>query len=302
MRTNTINWSDLKFFLAIAREESLSRAALKLGVTHSTVFRRINSLEAHINVKLFSRKSDGYQLTEIGKEVLSHVKQVAEHIDDLQRLLDNRNNELSGEIHVTAPHNLAYHFLPRYVSQFRETYPEININLMVSNTDYNLSRLEADLAVRATPSPPMDLIGRKLFTLHWGAYASESYLKTHGKPTTIMDLRQHLLISSNQAMFDLPAYKWIEENISKNNIVVRCNDLMSMSAFAVSGAGIALLPDDQAKPELKRLFELPGEITSDIWLLIHPDMRQCRRLIVFRDYLIDAFRDDLLFKQYGIVD
>lgn len=302
MRANTINWSDLKFFLAIAKEESLSRAASNLGVTHSTVFRRINSLEEDINVKLFSRNSDGYHLTEIGKEVLSHVKQVAGQIDDLQRLLDNRNNELRGEIHVTAPHNLAYKFLPRYVSEFRKIYPEININLMVSNTDYNLSRLEADIAVRATPSPPMDLIGRKLFTLHWGAYASEKYVKEHGKPASMAELEKHLLISSNQALSKLPAYQWIEENLSKNNIVARCNDLMSMSAFAESGVGIALLPDDQAKPELQRLFELPGEIVSDIWLLIHPDMRQCHRLIVFRDYLINAFRDDPLFQQYGFVD
>jgi DNA-binding transcriptional LysR family regulator len=97
-------------------------------------------------------------------------------------------------------------------------------------------------------------------------------------------------------------FQWVEENLPKAGIIVRCNDLMSMSAFAESGVGIALLPDDQAKPELIRLFELPGEIVSDIWLLIHPDMRQCRRLIVFRDYLTNAFRNDALFQQYGIVD
>ena len=141
MRQNKINWTDLRFFLVIAQEESLSRAAEVLGVTHSTVFRRINSLEADINVKLFSRTTDGYQLTEIGKAVLSHVNQVAGHVDDLQRLLDNSNDELSGEIHLTAPHNLAYKFIPRYISQFRKQHPEIVINLMASNKDYNLSRL-----------------------------------------------------------------------------------------------------------------------------------------------------------------
>ena len=302
MRQNKINWTDLRFFLVIAQEESLSRAAEVLGVTHSTVFRRINSLEENINVKLFSRTTDGYQLTEIGKAVLTHVNQVAGHVDDLQRLLDNSNDELSGEIHLTAPHNLAYKFIPRYISRFRKQHPEIVINLMASNKDYNLSRLEADIAVRATSSPPLDLIGRKLFTLRWGAYASQSYVKEYGKPATMVDLQNHLLISSNEALIKLPVFQWVEDNLPKDRIIVRCNDLMSMSAFAESGVGVALLPDDQAKPELLRLFELPTDIVSDIWLLIHPDMSRCRRLIVFRDYLCDAFRNDSLFQQYGIVD
>jgi DNA-binding transcriptional LysR family regulator len=302
VRSNKIDWSDLKFFLAIAREESLAGAAASLGVTHSTVFRRINSLEEGINVKLFSRNADGYRLTDIGKEVLYHVNKVAGHVDDLQRLLDNRNNELRGEIHITAPHNLAYKFLPRYISEFRKEYPEIRINLMVSNKDYNLSRLEADIAIRATSSPPMDLVGRRLFSLRWGAYASEDYIKELGKPVNMEGLQKHRLISSNQALIQLPAFQWVEKKLPKDCIVARCNDLMSMSAFAVSGVGIALLPDDQAKPELIRLIGLPRDIVSDIWLLIHPDMRQCRRLTLFREYLTNAFRSDPLFQQYGIVE
>ena len=118
----------------------------------------------------------------------------------------------------------------------------------------------------------------------------------------MVDLQNHLLISSNEALIKLPVFQWVEDNLPKDRIIVRCNDLMSMSAFAESGVGVALLPDDQAKPELLRLFELPTDIVSDIWLLIHPDMSRCRRLIVFRDYLCDAFRNDSLFQQYGIVD
>lgn len=302
VRSNKIDWSDLEYFLAVAREESLAGAAASLGVTHSTVFRRINGLEEDINVKLFVRNSDGYRLTEIGKEVLFHANKIAGHVNDLQRLLDNRNNELRGEIHITAPHNLAYTFLPRYIFEFRKEYPEITINLMVSNKEYNLSRLEADIAIRATPSPPMDLIGRKLFTLRWGAYAAEDYIKEKGKPVNMQELQIHRVISSGQALVNLPVFQWVEENLRKDCIIVRCNDLMSMSALAQAGVGIALLPDDQAKPQLIRLFGLPRDIVSDIWLLIHPDMRQCRRLILFRDYLINAFRSDPVFQQYGIVE
>ena len=304
LRINTINWNDLNIFLEIVREKTLSGAAAKLGVTHSTVFRRINNLEASLEVKLFSRNPDGYQLTEIGKEVLTHVKQARSHVDGIHRLLDNSNSDLHGDIYVTAPHNLAYRFMPGYIARFCELYPSTRINLMVSNKKYNLSRLEADLAIRATSTPPMDLVGKKLFTLQWSAYASAEYVNIHGRAKGLTELKQHqhLLIASDQSLSKLPAFAWIEENVPKDQIVMRCNDLVSMSSFAQAGIGVTLLPDDQAKPDLIRLFELEKEITSDIWLLIHPDMRQCSRLITFRDFLIDNFRSDPLFQQYGVVN
>ncbi|MCF6325520.1 MAG: LysR family transcriptional regulator [Gammaproteobacteria bacterium] len=302
MRINTINWNDLNIFLEIAREKTLSGAALKLGVAHSTIFRRINNLESNLKVKLFSRNPDGYQLTEIGKEVLADVKGARSHVDAIHRLLDNSNSDLHGDVYVTAPHNLAYRFMPGYIAHFRELYPLIRINLMVSNKQYNLSRLEADLAIRATSHPPIDLVGKKLFTLQWAAYASAEYINTHGQPNNLTEIKQHLLITSDKTLSKLPAYAWIEDNVPRDQVVMRCNDLVSMSSFSQAGIGISLLPDDQAKPGLIRLFELDKRITSDIWLLIHPDMRQCSRLITFRNFLMNSFRDDPLFQQYGIID
>ena len=301
MRTNDFNWNDLNVFLEIAKQKNLSGAAIKLGVTHSTVFRRINGLESNIGVKLFYRKPDGYHLTEIGSELLSHVEHVRSHIDDFSRLLDNRNNDLYGNIYVTAPHNLAYRFIPGYVARFREMYPGIHITLLVSNKEYDLSCLEADLAIRATNEPPIDLVGRKLFSLQWGAYASPSYVERYGHAKGLDDLGNQFLIGSDKTLAKLPAYSWLEERVAQSSIVIRCNDLVSMSAYAQAGLGVAFLPDDQAKPDLVRLFELPKDITSDIWLLIHPDMRQCARLIAFRDFLTNCFREDPLFRQYGIV-
>jgi DNA-binding transcriptional LysR family regulator len=109
-----LNWSDLKYFLAVARCGSLARAADKLNVTHSTVFRRINSLEAAAGIKLFARLPEGYRLTATGEEVLGYVERVSDRIDDLLRLFDSRDDHLCGTINVTAPHNLAYRYLPGY--------------------------------------------------------------------------------------------------------------------------------------------------------------------------------------------
>lgn len=300
MELTDLNWSDLKFFLAVSRCGSLARAADKLGVTHSTVFRRINSLESAVGVKLFARLPEGYRLTDTGREVMDHVEAVSDRIDELQRLLDNRDDKLSGIINVTAPHNLAYRYLPGYLAEFRQLYPDIHVNLLVGNNDLNLSRREADLAIRATSAPPEHLVGCKLFSLAWGAYTSESYLEKHGAPAAEAELRQHAVISSHQELLRLPAFDWVERQLPAERIVARASDLMAMSALAENGIGIALLPDDQAKPGLRRLFTFAPGKTSDIWVLSHPDLRENGRVQLFKTFVIERFRSDEVFREFGV--
>jgi DNA-binding transcriptional LysR family regulator len=298
MERTELDWSDLSVFLAVARCGSLAKAASKLNVTHSTIFRRINSLESAVGVKLFTRLPEGYRLTEIGAEVLVHVEQVSGVIDELQRLLENQNDTPQGTINVTAPHNLAYRYLPPFVAEFRRLFPGIHINLIVSNDDLNLSRREADLAIRATSTPPDHLIAHKLCSLAWGAYAAGAYVVEHGAPTDEVTLQQHAIISAHQSLLRLPAYNWVDRHVSPQRIVARCNDLVSMSALAAAGVGIALLPDDQAKPELKRLFTFAPGKHSDLWILTHPDLRDNRRLAVLKTFLIEKFANGAVFKEY----
>lgn len=295
-----LNWNDLKYFISVARAGSLSKAAERLGVNHSTVFRRINNLEQALDAKLFTRLSEGYQLSEEGKDVLKYVHEMSTRVNDIQRLLDNQNEELRGPIGLTAPHNLAYCFLPSYIKDFQTDYPEININLLVTNADCDLSRREADLAIRACSAPPDYLVGQRLFSLGWSAYASPNYLQAFGRPQDETELAEHRVISAHVDLTLLPAFRWLEKNVPHHSIVARSNDLVSMSALAVAGLGIAILPDDQAKPELERLFAVNFAQTSDIWVLIHPDMKRCQRLKVFRDYLINRFRQDALFQKLAL--
>ncbi len=299
---DSINWGDLKVFMAIAQEKSLMGAARCLGVTHSTVFRRINGFEADVGTKLFKRAADGFELTEQGKDMLFYVNNVSDNINSIDRMLTNKDDELCGNIQLTAPHNLAYRYLPSYVYDFNQSYPDINLDIMVSNADYNLSRCEADIAIRATASPPEHLIGWKLFSLPWGVYASQSYLDECEAPQTAQDLAQHKIVACTPELAKLPAFKWLYNQISQDNIIVRCNDLVSMARFTIGGLGLTVLPDDQACPELTRLFSLPNNICSDIWLLMHPELRECSRLQVFKNHLIEAFRSEETFQQYGQFD
>lgn len=299
MSINRFNWNDLKFFLLVVRNDSLAKAALRLGVTHSTVFRRINSLETDLGMKLFSKTTEGYQLTSPGLDFLKHVERVAKEIDLLQRYVESSSNGLSGEINITAPHSFAYTFLPQYIADFQLEYPNIEINIVVSDDDICLRRNDVDLAIRATSKPPDYLIGERLFRLNWSAFASASYTEKYGVPSNCDELfENHRLIAGLGEQLKLKAFAWIEENVKPGNVACRCNDLISVSRIAEVGVGICLLPDDQSKPGLIRLFTLPGDIKSDIWVLMHPDLRECRRINLFRKYIINKFRQEAFFAPY----
>ena len=296
------DWSDLYYFNAVAQQGSLSKAAQMLGVTHSTVFRRISSLEEALSIKLFDRLPEGYRLTQLGEELARYSESVSSTIDDMQRMLSNRNEDLEGTINLTAPHNFAYRFLPPIIDEFKVAYPDIVISLMASNEDFNLSRREADLAIRATAAPPEHLIGQRLFTLRWGAYASQRYLERHSEDGTIESFSGQQVILANRSLSNLAVFKWAAGELAESQVAARCNDLVSMSALAVAGCGIALLPDDQAKPELVRLFALDPQFTSCIWTLMHPDLRGCTRLLVFKDFVRERLRQEPVFQQYGLPD
>ncbi|MBA55181.1 MAG: hypothetical protein CMK89_12070 [Pseudomonadales bacterium] len=300
-----LDWNDLHYFNAVAREGSLAKAAQALGVTHSTVFRRINQLEETLGVRLFDRLQEGYRLTDLGEEMLRYSDQVAATVDDLQRMLDNHNDELKGAIQVTAPHNFAYHYLPPLIAQFQALYPDIRIHLIASNADLNLSRREADLAIRATHTPPEHWVGQKLLSLGWAAYASPDYIARQGGSVTGLEHQQLILAEPN--LQHIRAFQWADAQVHQgkgrhSKVVARCNDLMAMSALAVNGAGIALLPDDQFKPQLTRLFSLPAEFKSDIWVLMHPDLRGCKRLLLFKQFISEQLRQDPVLQNYGAVE
>ncbi len=285
-----MDWNSLKIFLAIAKHGSLSGAATALGINHSTVFRRLKSLEQTLGSRLFERFAQGYQLTASGEEMYGQAQQIAADVDALERSVLGKDVVPRGTVKLTAPHNIAYRFLPRYLTEFSRLYPAIHIELLVSNQAFNMSNRQADIAVRATLKPPEHLIGRKLNDIKWGVYASATYAQTK-LPRRLEDLAQHHLIGGVGGMTDLPAFSWLEKKLFKQ-INVRCNDLVSMSYFAEAGQGLAFLPDDQQRANLQRLFTFePGGI-SKLWLLTHPDLRNVKRIKLVMQFLTQRFAED----------
>ncbi len=286
-----MDWNALKIFLAIAHSGTLAGAAKALGINHSTVFRRLNTFEDEIGGRLFERLSHGYELTSAGQELLARAKKIADSFDDIERYIVGKDIQPKGQVKITAPNNIAYHYLPRYLAKFSLLYPDIHIELLASSLEFNMTNRQADIAVRATPSPPDHLIGRQVASIKWGVYSSHTYGDKFTLPDTLEDLQNHALIGAAGGMRSLPAFVWLEKNRSQQ-ICTRCDDLVAMSYFAESGQGLAFLPNDQQRPGITKLFPFKPGKTSKLWLLTHADLRNVERIKLVMRYLTNAFAEE----------
>jgi len=283
-----MDWNSLKVFLAIAENGSLSAAANKLGVNHSTIFRRLNAFEEEVGGRVFERINNRYVLNPMGDEMLDLAQNISTSFDNIERHIVGKDFHPKGTVKITAPTNIAYRFLPRYLAEFNKLYPDIDIELLASNQELNMSNRQADIAVRATNSPPEHLVGRQVCTLKWSVYGSQSYADINGFPTGIEELKNHALIGGSGAMKNLPAFIWLEKHLPEK-IQARCDELMVMSSFAEAGQGLAFMPNDQQRAGIQKLFTFEPGKTSDLWLLTHPDLRNVERIKLVMQHLAEAF-------------
>lgn len=286
-----MDWNLLKVFLAVAHHGSLSGAATGLGVNHSTIFRRLNAFEQDIGGKLFERINNHYELTSLGHELLILAQDIENSFDSIDRYLVGKDFQPKGVVKITAPNNIAYRYLPRYLAEFNRLYPDIHIELLVSNQTFNMSNRQADIAVRATPSPPDYLIGRQVASLKWSVFASKQYQAAFGLPEVFEDLANHALIGASGDLSRLPAFRLLDKHFA-NQIVARVDDLTAMSYVVESGQGLAFLPEDQHRPELIKLFDVSGSPQSQLWLLTHPDLRNVERIKLVMQYLTTVLSNE----------
>ena len=286
-----MDWNSLKVFLAVVRSGTLSGAASDLEVNHSTVFRRLNAFEDKVGGQLFERKNNRYELTTLGHELHELAQNIDNSFDSISRHIVGKDIQPKGIVKITAPNNIAYRYLPRYITTFNLQYPDIQIELLVSNQEFNMSNRQADIAVRSTSSPPEHLIGRQVCTLNWSVFASQAYKDKFGLPNNIDELEKHVLIGATGGMRRLPAFIWQDKHFA-NQVITRCDDLTAMSYFVESGQGMAFLPDDQSRPELIKLFAIQDSQPSNIWLLTHHDLRNVERIKLVMQYLTKAFSQE----------
>lgn len=279
-----MDWNDLRIFLALARHGSVRAAAAKLDVSHSTVARRTELLEKQLGARLFDRLPSGYAITAAGEDVRGIAEEVERDLDGLERQMLGRDQRLAGSIQLTTVDFLGTHLLMPLLADFTRRYPEIDLGVVATYEVLDISRREADVALRFTDKPPEHLVGRPLATVGTAAYATPGYLERHGLGANstacwigYTRLRAERGWVQHTAYPHLPARGHIE------------SVLLQFEA-AKAGMGIGMLPCivGDSEPLLRRLPESRPGPSFELWLLTHRDVRKTARLRVFTEYLSEA--------------
>lgn len=277
-----IDWDDLRLVLAIARGDGLSGGARSLGVNHATVFRRLNRLEQRVGVRLFERFRTGYVATTAGEKVVALAGRVESGVVEVTRELSGQDTRPQGTVRLTTTDALLP-LLGRCLPRLQATNPEITIELCIVNMMVNLSRRDADIALRATGSPPPGLFGRKVGRFVYGVYAAKT-LKTRR-----MDLAALPWVAPDDTVSHTPSAVWMAKHVPGVTVAGRGNSLPSILEMVRAGIGAGLLPcllADQL-PELRQIGS-PAPMALDLWLLTHNDLRNVARVRATMAALGDA--------------
>ena len=288
----TFRWDDLRVILAIARRSTLAGAARELGVNHSTVFRRLNAFEDELGIRVFERLPEGYVATAAGEELLRHAERVDEAMLSVERALAGRDFRLAGRVRITAPLHFARDYLAPLLPAFRERYPDVVLEIVAADRDFDLARREADIALRATSSPPEYAVGRRVCPLSWWIAGAADYLDSAAPLNSLDDVVNHRLIGADAAFLRLPAMARLESLVPADRIVARAGDLETMAAMARAGVGLACLPGDQRQPALRFILPMPDLPEAARWLLTLPELKQLPRIRAVSDFLLEALRAD----------
>jgi DNA-binding transcriptional LysR family regulator len=273
-----LNWDDLRFFLALARERTVSAAGRELNVKHTTVSRRIKALEQRLGTRLFDHFADGYTLTPAGENLFHNALSMEEQAQAVDRQVFGLDSQLQGDLVVTASHDVFSRLVIPELAGFRSTYPGINLQLLSSAGLADLGARQADIALRLTPKPPDYLIGKNVMPLGIGIYASRRYLEHNPEP-------QHLVLWNDEV--DIP--EWALANFPSAQVAIRANDVTTLLACIKHDLGVTMLPCyiGETDPALCRL-DLPlAPSTWGVWVLSHVDLRATARVRVCREFLVD---------------
>ncbi|MHB8697634.1 MAG: LysR family transcriptional regulator [Sulfuricaulis sp.] len=288
---NDINWDDFRYFLAAAESGSLSAAAKRLHSNQPTVGRHIDALEAALGLKLFQRHKKGLTLTQEGIWVLEKSELMQSGVHSIQRSVAGDYQELRGSVRLALPEGLANEILIPGLAEFYQRYPNLRLILNVSSRTANLTRGEADIAIRLFRPKETDLVTRQLMDMAMGLYAGHKYLPSHEAPANPSDLIQHKIIGYGDELAGLPENQWLLEHVPKDDWVLQSDSTTSRLRATVCGLGISIQPClfAQANPELIQVLDnvsLPGH---KVWITYHRDLRHILRIRVTVDFLVAFF-------------
>lgn len=282
-QSNQPEWDDLAAILAVARGGSIRQAAEALGVSHTTLARRIEAAEGRLGVRAFLRGPRGFVLTEAGRQMLDHLERMDEAADALGRAVAGKDAAPRGRVRVSMPPAVLTHCLMEVLPRFTARYPGIELDFDMRYSFSDLDRNAADIAVRYQEDPPEHLVGTRI---------GQSLERAYGRADVVAEFAAGrsvpLIAWARGAAFEARA----EALGIAGEIGFACVDVQGQAALAEAGLGIAILPTlvGESTGPLMRVNDLAQEIPAPLWILTHPDLSRSARIRAVTGFLAAELR------------
>jgi DNA-binding transcriptional LysR family regulator len=285
-------WELYRSFLAVLRAGSLSGAARALGLAQPTVGRHIVALETALSVSLFTRSPGGLIATEAARELAPHAEAMAAAADALVRAASGKADEARGSVRITASEIVGAEVLPPILAEFREQYPAIAIELVLSNRTEDLLRREADIAVRMLRPTQGALVARHIGRVALGLHAHARYLKTHGVPHAFEDLGRHAIIGFDRDPYSMRLSEQLGLRLAPDAFSLRTdNDLAQLAAIRAGfGIGVCQLGIARRDPLLVHVLPDRFGFDLDVFVVMHEDLRASRRMRLMFERLVASLK------------
>lgn len=282
--TASLSWDDFRLIKAIADAGGLTGAAAALGVNHSTVFRRLGQIEEGVGLQLFERRKTGYVATPAGEEMAALAARIDDDVSGFARRIAGREIAPSGEVRITTTDTLFLHLLIPIFHAFRQEHPTIRLDIVIANQALNLSKRDADIAIRASDAPPETLVGRRLATLAWAVYGRAQDGPEVAESAFVFE-RDWVCLGDQ--LSHIKAARYVRDRVAPERIVLKTSAVLGLAQAIEAGIGVGPLPcfiGDQ-NPALRRIMAPNPEFGTALWLLTHPDIRQSPRIRATLDFL-----------------
>lgn len=288
-----LDWDKLRVFHAAAEAKSFTHGGDKLGLSQSAVSRQVSALEQELKVPLFHRHARGLLLTEQGELLFRTTQELFAKLESTKLLLTDSRERPHGELRVTTSVGLGGGWLAPLLGEFLDLYPEISVTLLLSDDELDLAMREADVGIRLRQPTQSELIQRKLFPVHYHVFASPDYLNRFGRPRDVSDLDNHRIVGfAGLVPSFLQPLNWLalagREDREPRQANVSVNNMLGLKRAVEGGVGIGVLPQYLITTDspLVRLLPQSETPTLEAYLAYPEELRNVRRIQVFRDFLV----------------
>lgn len=295
-RSIKFDWNRARAFLVTAEEGSLAAAARALDMTQPTLGRQVAALEKELGVDLFNRRGRGLELTTNGMKLVEHVRAMGDAANQLSLSATGKSDVIEGNICITSTELLATYILPPMIQKLRQAQPGIEIEIISTNDESNLSRREADIAIRSFRPSQSELIVKKLHDIRGHLYAATTYLELLGDPKSIADLKNANFIDFEKSgrLLSLLNSRGFDLDIGNFPVVTKNHNVQW--ELVKLGVAISGMPEAIGDPEpLVERLVIPGfaPIEAELWIVTHQELRTNRRVRTVFDFFVAEFANNM---------